>query len=74
MVSDGESTIDMALTGLKPPSLLLLEGNLAHNWKNWHKVYKIYAGASGVASKSEKVQCFVFLHVAGLKAQKLFDT
>ena len=64
----------MAMSGLKPPAPLLLEGNLAQNWKIWHSAYEIYAGATGVTSKSGKVQCFVFLHVAGPEAQKLFET
>ena len=64
----------MALSGLKPPAPLLLEGNLAQNWKVWYNAYEIYAGATGVTSKSGKVQCFVFLHIAGLEAQKRFET
>ena len=64
----------MALSGLKPPAQLVLDGNLAQNWKFWHSAFEIYAGAAGVTSKPEKVQCCVFLHVAGPEAQKLFHT
>ena len=51
-----------------------MEGNLAGNWKKWLTAYKIYAGATGVTAKPEKPQCFVFLHVAGEEAPKLFPT
>ena len=64
----------MALTGLKPPAPLKLDENLALNWKSWYNAFDIYATAAGVANKPEKVQCCVFLHVAGLEAQKVFRT
>ena len=64
----------MAQSGLKAPAPLMLEGNLAQNWKTWINAYEIYAGATGASSKSEKVQCFHFLHVAGADAQKLYHT
>ena len=74
MVSDEEET-QMALTGLKPPGPLSLDGNLALNWKEWFNAYEIYAtAAAGVSGKSERVQCCVFLHVAGREAQKLDQT
>ena len=61
----------MALTGLKPPTCLNLEDNLAMNWRAWYDSYQIYATAAGVTNKPEKVQCCVFLHVAGAEAQKV---
>ena len=61
----------MALTGLKPPGPLELNGDISMNWNKWIRSYEIYAGAAGVASKPEKVQCNVFLHVAGLDAQMI---
>ena len=47
---------------------------MALNWKEWFNAYEIHATAAGVARKSEKVQCCVFLHVAGWEAQKLHQT
>ena len=64
----------MALSGLKPPAQLNLEDNVAINWRNWLHAYELYATAAGVITKSEKVQCAVFLHVAGLDAQKVART
>ena len=73
MVSDEEET-QMALTGLKPPGPLSLDGNLALNWKEWFNAHEIYATAADVSGKSERVQCCVFLHVAGREAQRLHQT
>ena len=64
----------MALSGLKPPAPLKLDENLALNWKAWYNAYDVYATAAGVSNKPERVQCCVFLHVAGLEAQKVFRT
>nr|XP_006825727.1 PREDICTED: uncharacterized protein LOC102807433 [Saccoglossus kowalevskii] len=68
-------------TGLKAPGPLQLESNIHENYKNWLRAYAygIYAIASGVTTKNEKVQCNVFLHVAGYAAQEknpgeIFDT
>ena len=63
----------MALTGLKPPPPLNMEGNMAANWRNWYTAYEIYSGASDVTGKLEKIQCFIFLHGAGAEAQKLLQ-
>ena len=72
---ENHSNMAAALSGLKLPGPLNLEGNLAGNWKKWLTAYKIYARATGVTAKPEKKpQCFVLLHVAGEKAQKLFPT
>ena len=44
------------------------------NWKAWYDSFDIYATAAGVNNKPEKVQCCIFLHVAGAEAQKVFRT
>ena len=73
MVSDLEhETSEMALLGLKPPGHLNLNENLAANWRSWLSSYEIYATAAGIASKSEKVQTCVFLHMASPEAQKVY--
>ena len=72
MVSDPDTEdTDMALSGLKPPGPLSLSDNLSANWQSWFHAYEIYSTAAGIASKPEKVQCCVFLHVAGPEAQKI---
>ena len=61
----------MALTGLKPPGNLPMEGDMASNWKRWYRSFEIYSHAAGISTKPERVQCSVFLHVAGPEAQEL---
>ena len=53
---------------------LTLMGNISASYKEWIRTYEIYAIASGVAEKTEKIQCNVFLHVAGPEAQKIHST
>lgn len=59
---------------LQPPSNLCLQGNLAENWKIWIQKFDLFLTASGIAEKSEKVQCATFLHVAGEDAIKVCNT
>ena len=47
---------------------------MAMNWKAWYSAFDIYATAAGVINKPEKVQCCIFLHVAGPEAQKVYRT
>ena len=63
----------MSLSGLKPPGPLIMEGDIATNWKKWFRAYEIYATAAGVTAKPERVQCSVFLHVAGMDAQSIYS-
>ena len=64
----------MAASGLKAPGNWDLNGNLSQNLRDWHRSYQIYAIANGVSEKSQKIQCNIFLHVAGPAAQKVFST
>lgn len=59
---------------LQPPPLLILQGNLSENWKNWIQRFELFPLASGVAEKSETVQCATFLLVAGEEAIKVCNT
>ena len=61
----------MALAGIKPPGPLSFEGELAPNWRRWFRAYEYYAIATGAIGKAERVQCSLFLHVAGMEAQTL---
>ena len=62
----------MALTGLKPPGELILDKNATTNWTTWIRAFEYYCVASGVSAKPERVQCCLFLHVAGPEAQKVY--
>ena len=61
-------------SGLKPPSHLCLKGNLDANYKEWIRQYEIHSMPAGVNALGEDVQCNIFLHVAGLHAQKVHST
>lgn len=50
------------------------KGNLAENWKTWLQRYELFCVASGVADKSQAVQCATFLHEAGEEAMKVNNT
>ena len=64
----------MAASGLKAPGYLNLNENLSQDFRDWHGSYQLYAIATGVSENSQKIQCNVFLHVAGPAAQKVFST
>ena len=44
------------------------------NWKLWIQKLELFCTASGIAKKSEAVQCATFLHVAGEEAIKVYNT
>lgn len=62
----------MALPGIRAPAQLNLQDNMATSWKTWYGAYQLYAIASGAVNKPEKTQCALFLHVAGIEAQKVY--
>ena len=62
------------MAGLKPPGTLDIENKTSKVYSEWLRAYDIFAIATGVDQKDEKVQCNVFLHVAGEAAQKVFAT
>ena len=53
MVSDEEEA-QMALTGLRPPTPLSLDRNLALNWKEWFNTYEIYTTTAGKSEGTVK--------------------
>ena len=59
---------------LKPPSSLLLSGNLAENWRRWEQRFKLYMTASGANEKDEEVKVAILLHTIGEDALDLFNT
>lgn len=57
-----------------PPNLELKGDNLAATYRDWIRSYDIFSIANEITTKSEEIQCNVFLHVAGPEAQKLYST
>ena len=62
----------MSLATLKPPGMLIMEGDMNLNWERWYTAYDIYSVTSGVRGKPERVQCCVFLHIAGPETQTIY--
>ena len=60
---------------LKPPGPMNFgTGNVSDAWKRWKQQWNLYSKASGADSKSEDVQCAIFLHVIGEEGIELFNT
>ncbi len=53
------------MEGLKPPSEMQWEGNVAENWRKWYQVLTIYYTASGIATKTDAVKIAALLHIGG---------
>lgn len=59
---------------LNPPEHLILEGNIAKNWRKWRQQFELFSAASGLSEKAEKVQSATLLHVAGPEALEVYNT
>ncbi len=59
---------------MKPPNILMSEGNLAENWRKWERQFKLFLVASGIGEKSAKVQASTLLHVIGENALEVYNT
>ena len=59
---------------LPPPKPLVVEDNLACNWKQWKKVLQRYEIATGTCKQEDVVGVSTLLSVIGEEAIKAFDT
>ena len=57
-----------------PPKPLILEGKVSENWKKWVQRYDLYMEATEKNKKTEKIQCAMFLHLAGEEAIEVYNT
>lgn len=57
----------MADLGLRKPSPLSFEGNVAENWRVFEQEYDIFI-AAGHDDKTDKVKAFMLLNLAGSEA------
>ena len=51
-----------------------MDDDLAMSWDSWITDYEIYAVAAGVTTKTERIQCCIFLHIAGKAARNVYKT
>ncbi|CAH3187411.1 unnamed protein product [Porites lobata] len=59
---------------LPPPKPLVVDDNLASNWKPWKKVWQRYEIATGIYKQENLVRVSTLLSVIGEEAVKAFDT
>ena len=65
----------MNTSRLDQPARLVMEGNVADNWRKFLQRFKIYINAIGLRkSKDEDKKIGIFLHVAGDEAIEFFNT
>ena len=59
----------------KPPSVLVLEGNVSEYCKRWKQRFDLYLKASGADKQSEDVKVAILLHcIIGEDALEIFNT
>lgn len=58
----------------KPPSQLVLTGNLAENWRRWEQRFQLYMTATGASVKEEQVKIAILLHTIGEEALEVYNT
>ena len=59
---------------LPPPKPLVVDDNLASNWKQWKKVWQRYEIATGICKQEDLVRVSTLLSVISEEAVKAFDT
>ena len=66
--------IFMPPANLPPPKALVMDDNVATNWKAWKKVWTRYEIATGISKQEPLVRVSTLLSVIGEDATKAFDT
>lgn len=64
----------MKMEQFKPPSQLILTGNVAENRRRWEQRFRLYMTASGASEKEEHVKTAILLHTIGEEALEVYNT
>ena len=75
--STGQPTaqyVYMPPANLPTPKPLVMDGNLATNWKAWKTAWSRYEIATGISNQSALVRASTLLSVIGEDATKVFET
>ena len=56
------------------PKPLKLDENIAENWRRWKKTFELYMTATEKDKKSQKIQCAIFVTLAGEAAIAVHET
>ena len=59
---------------LPPPKSLIVDDNLASDWKQWKKVWQRYEIAAGIYNEEDLVRVSTLLSVIGEDVVRAFDT
>ena len=70
----GATCVYIPPANLPPPKPLVMDANLAINWKTWKKAWSRYEIATGVAKQSALVGVSTLLSIIGEDATKVFET
>ena len=62
------------MDALPPPAPLVIEGNVAENWKKFQQRFRFCLDATGVSEKGDRQQTSLLLHVIGDKALEVYNT
>ena len=63
----------MPPVNLPPPKVLVVDDNVATNWKAWKKVWSRYEIATGISKQEKLVRVSTLLSVIGEDATKAFN-
>ena len=58
----------------KPPEYLVLEGNLAENWRRWRQRFELYGKCIDLESKTKQTQVAILLHTLGPDCLDIYNT
>ena len=56
------------------PKPLKLDENIAENWRRWKKTFELYMTATEKDKKTQKIQCAIFVTLAGEAAIAVHET
>ncbi|RLJ22759.1 hypothetical protein DJ031_00295 [bacterium endosymbiont of Escarpia laminata] len=59
---------------IPPPRPLIMDNNLATNWKQWRKIWQRYEIATGIYKQEGLIRVATLLSVIGEDAAKVYDT
>ena len=60
--------------GFTPPEPLVLEGNLAEQWKKWKQELNFYLIATEKNDKSDAIRSSILLTCTGKKGREVYNT
>jgi hypothetical protein len=66
--------VTIAMDSIKKVDNLILEGNLAENWRKFKQNFQIYLTAAGHNAKKDDIKIAIFLNAIGPEAIEVYNT